>query len=190
METNLPVDSVSDKIIKLAYPNSIGEISLVYNMKWSDSEGDKANKKAFLNTLMLEIYAELFQKRMFPQNLKWSYPSSMGSSLIMQYEEIWQVLKNVNPLVPINTEADYALHISSGNVAMNVNGAATWENMATDRNSQDHAGWGNSASSWDNGGDTWGTATLESQPMAGSWGTQPAENSWGTQETAKPGGWG
>lgn len=190
METNLPVDSVSEKLIKLAYHNSIGEISLVYNMKWSDSEGDKANKKAFLNTLMLEIYAELFQKRMFPQNLKWSYPSSMGSSLIMQYEEIWQVLKNVNPLVRINTEADYALHISSGNVAMNVNGATMWEHMATDRNSQGQAGWGNSASSWDNGGDTWGTANPESQPMAGSWGTQPAENSWGTQGTAQPGGWG
>lgn len=190
METNLPVDSVSEKLIKLAYHNSIGEISLVYNMKWSDSEGDKANKKAFLNTLMLEIYAELFQKRMFPQNLKWSYPSSMGSSLIMQYEEIWQVLKNVNPLVWINTEADYALHISSGNVAMNVNGATMWEDMATDRNSQGQAGWGNSASSWDNGGDTWGSATPESQPMAGSWGTQPAENSWETQETGQPGGWG
>ena len=182
METNLPVDSVSEKLIKLAYQNSIREISLIYNMKWSDSAGDKANKKAFLNTLMLEIYAELFQSRMFPQNVKWSYPSSMGSTLITQYEEIWQTLKNVNPLVPINTDVDYTLHISSGNVAMNVNGDVTWNNIATNSNQQ--------GSAWDNGGAAWGVSQPESPSTPGSWGgSQPSASSWGTQETAQSGGW-
>ena len=191
METNLPIDSVSERLIKLTYKNSIGEIPLVYNMKWSDAPGDKANKNAFLNTLMLEIYAELFQGRMFPQNVKWSYPSAMGSSLIKQYEEIWQLLKNVNPLVPINTDVDYTLHISSGNVAYtDSNKGSTWDNMATDRNKQDSGAWGNSASSWDNGGDTWGKSQSESQSMSGSWGTsQTSDSSWGAQETSQSGGW-
>lgn len=192
METNLPVDSVSEKLIKLAYKNSIGEISLVYNMKWSDSDSDKANKMAFLNTLMLEIYAELFQNRLFPQNVKWSYPSAMGATLIKQYEEIWQALKNVNPLVPINTEADYALHISSGNVAMNVDGGATWNSMTIDNNQQATGAWGNSASSWNSGGDSWGSPQQESQPAADSWGAQTSAGSWGGQGVSQAGGsgWG
>lgn len=191
METNLPVDSISEKIIKLAYKNSIGDISLVYNMKWSDSDGDKANKMAFLNTLMLEIYAELFQNRMFPQNVKWSYPSSMGSSLINQYAEIWQILINVNPLVSINTDVDYTLHISRGNTAYKggSKGGSTWDNVTTDRSPQGQVGWGTSASSWNNGGDSWGATQPESQPMAGSWESQSGSGSWGTQGTAQPGGW-
>ena len=192
METNLPVDSVSEKFIKLAYKNSIGEISLVYNMKWSDSDSDKANKMAFLNTLMLEIYAELFQNRMFPKNVKWSYPSAMGSTLIKQYEEIWQTLKNVNPLVPISTEADYTLHISSGNVAMNVDGGDTWKTMNFDNNQQAAGAWGNSDSSWNSGGNSWGTPQQESQPAAGSWDAQPSAASWDEQGAAQAGGagWG
>ena len=191
METNLPIDSVSEKLIKLAYQNSIGEISLVYNMKWSSSEGDKANKRAFLNTLMLEIYAELFQKRMFPQKIKWSYPSSMGSVLITQYDEIWKNLDKVNPLVSTSTDVDYTLHISSGNVEYTDNNeGSTWGNMATDRNQQDSVAWGNSASFGDNGGDAWGTPS-ESQSMTGSWGTsQPSVSTFGAQETIQSGGWG
>ena len=189
METNLPIDSVSEKYIKLAYRNSIGEISLVYNMKWSDSDNDKANKMAFLNTLMLEIYAELFQNRMFPQNVKWSYPSAMGSTMIKQYEEIWQVLRNVNPLVPLDTLADYTLHISSGNVAMNLSGGDTWDNVAASSNQQNIITWDSPASSWNSEG-AWGTSQENNtQSASEQWGGQPAANAWGAQETAQPGSW-
>ena len=188
MEANLPIASVSEKFIHLAYRNSIGEVSLVYNMKWSDSDNDKANKMAFLNTLMLEIYAELFQYRMYPSNVKWSYPSAMGSTLIKQYEEIWQVLKKVNPLVAVNTDSDYALHISSGNVTMNVSGDGTWDNLSAGNTGQG-AAWDTSASSWDGGGSAWG-APQDSQPEASAWGSQPTAGAWGTQASAQAGGWG
>jgi hypothetical protein len=98
-EKNMPVGTIDDKHINLNFTNSgLGTISLVHNMKWSDSKEDIANKEAFLRTLMLQIYADLFEKGILPVKVKWSYPSSMGNSLLAQYRGIWDSLVNVNPV--------------------------------------------------------------------------------------------
>ena len=98
-EKNMPVGTIDDKHINLNFTNSgLGTISLVHNMKWSESKEDISNKEAFLRTLMLQIYADLFEKGILPVKVKWSYPSSMGNSLLSQYRRIWDSLVNVNPV--------------------------------------------------------------------------------------------
>ena len=99
-EKNMPVGTIDEKHINLNFTNSgLGTVSLVHNMKWSDSEEDKANKTAFLRTLMLQVYADLFEKKILPVKVKWSYPSSMGNSLLKDYSGIWDSLAKVNPVV-------------------------------------------------------------------------------------------
>ena len=68
----LPVQSVTDRNILLQCP-SIGQVTLVYNMKWTEQESDVNNKKAFLRSLMLHIYAQLYDDGCCPTRLKWSY---------------------------------------------------------------------------------------------------------------------
>ena len=98
-EKNMPVGTIDEKHINLNFTNSgLGTVSLVHNMKWSDSKEDIANKEAFLRTLMLQVYADLFEKGILPVKVKWSYPSSMGNSLLSQYRRIWDSLANVNPV--------------------------------------------------------------------------------------------
>lgn len=74
-------------------------VQLIHNMKWSDREEDKAHKQAFLASLLLHIYAELFVKGFVPNVLRWSYPSAMGYNLMLQYNQIWQSLEHVSPVV-------------------------------------------------------------------------------------------
>ncbi len=98
-EKNMPVGTIDEKHINLNFTNSgLGTISLVHNMKWSESKEDISNKEAFLRTLMLQVYADLFEKGILPVKVKWSYPSSMGNSLLSQYRRIWDSLAVVNPV--------------------------------------------------------------------------------------------
>lgn len=96
---NLPVFSASrkDRFIKLK-TSRIGEIVQVQNMKWDADERNIAYKKAYLRSLLLHVYAELFCKGLYPSRLKWSYPSSMRDSLLAKYNSIWSTLTAVNPL--------------------------------------------------------------------------------------------
>ena len=49
---------------------------------------------------MLHIYAQLYTDGCVPTMLKWSYPSSMNVSLVNQYSQIWNDLKNgLSPVV-------------------------------------------------------------------------------------------
>lgn len=101
---NLPVDSVSVKYIKLV-GSKCGILNQVQNMKWEDDADDIAYKKAFLKTLLLHVYAELFGSlNAKPKRLRWSFPSSMSDSLVGNYQAIWNSLREVNPLVNPNGE--------------------------------------------------------------------------------------
>lgn len=100
-EKNLPVGTVEEKRINLNFnlcDQNIGAVSLFHNMKWSESIEDKACKEAFLRTLLLQVYADLFEKSILPVKIKWSYPSSMGNQLLLQYRMIWDDLKKVHPV--------------------------------------------------------------------------------------------
>ena len=116
---NLPINSIdkNSQFVRLMTPK-IGVIEQVYNMKWDDDERNIAYKEAFLRTLLMSVYAELFAKGLYPRKLKWSYPSSMNNSLLMRYDKIWKSLVNVNPLKDVNNhqilnDDSYKLEIST-----------------------------------------------------------------------------
>ncbi|MDE6741233.1 MAG: hypothetical protein K2J58_02760 [Muribaculaceae bacterium] len=95
---NLPVSHVSEESISLKYPK-IGQIDQIHNMKWSNDEKDIARKKAYLRTLMLHIYAQMFLKDYrVPVQLRWSYPSSMSNQLLTKYKLIWDELAQLKPI--------------------------------------------------------------------------------------------
>ena len=96
---HLPVDNVADDTMTLGFRGGQNIVQLIHNMKWSDREEDKAHKQAFLASLLLHIYAELFVKGFVPNVLRWSYPSAMGYNLMLQYNQIWQSLEHVSPVI-------------------------------------------------------------------------------------------
>ncbi|MDE6006925.1 MAG: hypothetical protein K2G67_05175 [Muribaculaceae bacterium] len=94
---NLPVSNVTEEIITLKYPK-IGQVEQIHNMKWSNPEKDVARKKAYLRTLMLHIYAEMFMRDRVPVQLRWSYPSAMSNQLLTKYQLIWDDLSYLKPV--------------------------------------------------------------------------------------------
>ena len=108
----LPIENVESYTIKLGFRGGQNVVQLIHNMKWSDKETDKAHKQAFLSSLLLHIYAELFVKGLVPTSLRWSYPSSMGYDLMLQYNQIWQALKHVTPIVD-NSGQSVALDVAA-----------------------------------------------------------------------------
>ena len=117
-EKNLPIEERTDNTYLLSFgiQSNRSNATLFHNMKWDDSGVDKKvsvnNRKAFLSSLLLEIYAEMFADRKFPEKLKWSFPSSMisDSNLFGSYQNMWSDLKDLNPL---KNKSDYALQISN-----------------------------------------------------------------------------
>ena len=81
--------SVAAPTAGLHFINGTGiSATLIHNMKWSDQESDKAHKTAFLSSLLLQIYAQLFTDGVVPVKLNWSYPSAMSDSLVRDYDQI------------------------------------------------------------------------------------------------------
>ena len=98
--SNMPLKAVTGNTISLDFGNGV-EATLINSMKWSDSPVDMAYKTAYLRTLLLMVYAELFKKGLKPTKLNWSYPSTMGFSTITRhYNPIWNSLggDNVSPI--------------------------------------------------------------------------------------------
>lgn len=108
---NLPVESIDSGRINVKF-DGCGTVQLISDMKWTDSGEDKAHKKAFLRTLMLQIYAQLFRKNMVPTSLCWSYPSSMSNNLCLQYQSIWDSLRTLRPVLNKDTGQYYDLNVS------------------------------------------------------------------------------
>ena len=95
---NLPVDNVSEEYINLKFAK-IGQVDQIHNMKWSNDQKDIARKKAYLRTLMLHIYAQMFmQDYRVPTQLRWSYPSAMNNQLLNKYKLIWEDLADLKPV--------------------------------------------------------------------------------------------
>lgn len=121
---NLPIDTVESRYIRLNTAKC-GMVEQAYNMKWDDDDRNKAYKMAFLRSLLLQVYAELFEKDLFPKKLKWSYPSSMSESMLTKYSSIWQTLKEVNPLNDVNNSGpvhiDEKLQLKVSDFGYNLN---------------------------------------------------------------------
>lgn len=172
-EKNLPIDSALDNRYVLSY-NRVGKAELVYNMKWSTQSVDKSYKTAYLGSLMLHIYAQLFIENHEPHTLKWSYPSAMGKDLLSEYRAIWDSLKEISPLntgVLLNTYPPSDLS-SLGDVAGN-----TWS-----ANDGPQTSWGSAATTEQENG--W-EGSLAS---GGGWGqepTVPVGSGWDNEKKAK-----
>lgn len=108
---NLPFVNSDKNSITLSYPNGIGQVTQIHNMKWEDTPEDKAHKSAFLRTLMLQVYATLFAQGYVPDSVKWSYPSAMGGQLMLSYQTIWSSLSEVTPVLD-NSGNRYPLSVS------------------------------------------------------------------------------
>lgn len=133
---NLPLAPIAPtaRTIKLQTAEC-GLIEQTYNMKWDDDDRNIAYKKAFLRSLLLQVYAEMFVKDLFPKKLKWSYPSSMSESLLRNYNTIWSALPTVNPLndvhhhKPVVTDPLYQLKVST--FGYNLEGSNKPTNLST-----------------------------------------------------------
>lgn len=94
--SNLPVSDVSESEITLNFPGC-GHVKQIHNMKWSEQPIDQSRRRAFLRSLMLHVYAQMFAEGVYPATLKWSYPSAMGHSMLNNYRLIWDDLSNISP---------------------------------------------------------------------------------------------
>lgn len=189
---NLPVTSISDDKINVSFFNGTGiSATLIQNMKWSDQDSDRAHKSAFLKSLLLQVYAQLFADDVVPVKLKWSYPSAMPDSLVRDYDSIWNDLKYITPVVDRdgNVKRLDVTEWQAGNVEVGDN---IW---GSETNSSNDA-WGPSAPSGDNwgspsNGEAWGAADNSSSgwgddnsPSCTGWGNAETQDGWGNGKTS------
>ena len=175
-EKNMPIENSDGNKITLNF-NRAGVAELKYNMKWSNNPIDKSYKKAYLSSLMLHIYAQLFEEGHQPVSIKWSYPSSMSTDLLSEYWEIYNSLKGISPLSnskPLNIypPSDLSnLNFGSDSTWTDSNvGGSTW---GESNNKNSESAWGSSeSSSWGSNSNSWGGAN-----------DATSSNSWG--ETSK-----
>lgn len=168
-EKNLPIENATNNRYFLSY-NRVGKAELVYNMKWSTQRIDKSYKKAYLSSLLLHVYAQLFVEGHEPHTLKWSYPSSMGKGLLSEYRAIWDSLKEVSP---IESKINLETYPPSDLADIGDTEGSSWVNTATGSD------WGGIATSdpgsgWGSNNDTkgWGENTINT-PISG-WGDESA----------------
>jgi len=185
-EKNLPIEDSTENSYLLKF-RSIGQSTLIHNMKWnsdnSTKQMDTAHRKAYLKSLLLQVYSDLFEKNLYASSLKWAYPSAMGDNLIGDYNAIWQELKEVNPLIPGH---DLDVKVGQGNFDIEGGGAAAWGSGSTNEDSSND-GWGASTPNADSSNGGWGTT----DNSASGWGAssepeQPSkEEAWGGDEKPK-----
>lgn len=165
-EKNLPIENAQDNRYILGYKRVL-RAELVYNMKWSTQNIDKSYKTAYLSSLLLHIYAQLFIEGHEPHTLKWSYPSSMGKGLLSEYRAIWDSLKEISP---IESRIILQTYPPSDLSDIGDTTGSTWG--ATKSNSD----WGNT----------------EPKAATSGWGsTEPTNSGWGSSNTTPvAAGWG
>lgn len=201
---NLPIENIDGAKINVKF-EGCGNVQLISDMKWTDSAEDKAHKKAFLRTLMLQIYAQLFRNGMVPTSLCWSYPSSMSNNLCLQYQNIWDSLRDLHPVlnpgVTVGAGRYYDLKVSRYNpIIGKIQEAA---HTAQQSSAVHTPGTPNPVS-----GDYFGTPSAEPvqpaqpvvtpAPAAGGWGArpgstpapaptpQPVNNGWASKNPTAP----
>lgn len=181
---NLPFSGADQKKIILDFPNGIGQVTQIHNMKWEDNDEDKAHKSAFLRTLMLHVYGTLFAQGLVPDRLKWSYPSAMMGHLLLSYQDIWNSLCALSPVLD-----DEGKRIPL-NVSQYTDARTLGNDMSTPFGSDDQ-GAGNAAF----GNDSFGSDSFGSDSFSGFGGDNGVfgNNSFGSfgdnafgQETPKP----
>ena len=173
-EKNLPIETAEDNRYILSY-NRVGRAELVYNMKWSTQPIDKSYKTAYLSSLLLHVYAQLFIENHEPHTLKWSYPSSMGKELLSEYRAIWDSLKEISPIVGNVKLKTYPPSDLSD--LGDTSGGSAWSTPATE------GSWGSGATAAPASTSGWGAAETST-----GWGNEtkaPAAAGWGSETANK-----
>lgn len=170
-EKNLPIETSDNSKHTLKF-NRAGIAELKYNMKWSSNPLEKSHKKAYLSSLMLHIYAQLFEEGHEPTSIKWSYPSSMGTSLLNEYYDIYNSLKQISPL---NNSKDLHVFSPSDLSSINISGGNTWDGSSN----LGGGSWGNGTESetidnnnWGDSGSSWGSSSPNHESISGGWGDE------------------
>jgi hypothetical protein len=180
-EKNLPIESTQNNRYTLGY-NRVGKAEIIYNMKWSDQPIDKAYKSAYLSSLLLHVYAQLFIEDHEPTSLKWSYPSSMGQDLKFTYQGIWDSMRGISPITGRNDILKiFPPSVDAGNTTgSNIFGSSAGDSSGIPNDSS--AGWG----AIDSTDSAWG-ATAAS-PVAAGWGDDKpkAKNNVEIETETKP----
>ncbi|MDR1723188.1 MAG: hypothetical protein LBR84_04515 [Tannerella sp.] len=77
---------------------------LNYNMKWLSDIPGLAKKTAYLKALWLSICADLYVQKIRPKELRWSFPGSMSSTDLNQYNAIYNgQLPSLTPILDGST---------------------------------------------------------------------------------------
>jgi len=115
-EKNVAItDSTDSRYIVSLDKMSDQKIQMVFNMKWKDDDPkEEAHKKAFLKSLLLQVYAELFDGpsgvSFYPNELLWAFPAAMSSSRVTKFSSnVWDELRDCNPLT---NKQQYSLHVA------------------------------------------------------------------------------
>ena len=179
-ENNLPISKVLENQQELHFPYNV-PATLFYNLKWSTYDLDKSHIKAYLRSIMLYTYAELFDESLQPIEVKWSYPSSMESTVVSKYQDIWSELTQVNPIVggkPLIV--DTAFYSTGSDMNDNIFNQA----------SQSEQPWGANPNTWGQPSDT-NPFGSNNDSNNGGWGATPAESQQQTSQgwSNNPSGW-
>ena len=181
-EKNLPIEDSTESTYLLNFgdsDNSIGQATLIHSMKWNKSETtkemDSSYRKAYLSSLLLQVYADMFDLGYKPETLRWSYPSAMGQTLISDYSHIWQSLKYVSPLT---NESQLIISEKFGNIeqkneagwGVDNNGSSSETNSWGEKETSNNDGWGNTSEN------TWGSDTKPEPKVSNSWGEEEKNN--------------
>lgn len=72
--------------------------TLHHSMKWLTDLKGKDMKIAYLKTIWLQMYADLYALQLKPTELKWSYPGAFSQSEVTQYGLVFDEIGDINPV--------------------------------------------------------------------------------------------
>ncbi|MBR4325759.1 MAG: hypothetical protein IKP73_09570 [Bacteroidales bacterium] len=168
----IPIKRVEGDKLIAEMPSNSTNITLIQNMKWVDDAEEKARKTAYLGSLLLHVYANLFELNKVPTKLNWSYPSAMGDVLVRQYGQIWKSL-GVDGHSPVK---DKTLAIAGTQSGADSITETKWD----DSNDTSDA-WQSNESDWESSDSDWG-----SNSTTDGWGSDNSDwNDKPAQKTSK-----
>ena len=88
-EHNLIIHAMDNRTITTNAGN------LHHSMKWLTDTRGKEKKKAYLKSIWIMAVADLYASRVFPSELRWSYPGSFTKFDIRQYQLMYDELSEV-----------------------------------------------------------------------------------------------
>ena len=89
---NILVNRMDEYIIETQAGN------LHYNMKWLNDDKGLLKKRAFLKSIWLQACAFLYQNKIKPSQINWSYPGSMMEADIDELRRIFEELSRMTPI--------------------------------------------------------------------------------------------